>query len=90
MRHLRERGIYLAPDGRSFIASTLRRTDASGANIVSRIGSEISCFLFDRYQWAYHGMPEFEIAADGLVVSVHRISWGIDHLIDTETTAGNH
>ena len=90
MRKLRERGIYLAPDGRSFVASQLRRTDASGLNTLSTIGSEISCFLFDRYQWAFHGAPDFEIAADGLVVSDHRTTWEIDHLIDTDTTAGDH
>jgi hypothetical protein len=89
MRKLRERGIYLAPDGRSFVASKLRRTD-SGTNTLSRIGSEISCFLFDRYQWALHGSPDFEIAADGLVFSDHSTTWGIDHLIDTDATAGDH
>lgn len=90
MRELRERGIYLAPDGRSFVASKLRRTDASGISTLSRIGSEISCFLFGRYQWAFHGAPDFEIAADGLIVSEHSTAWGIDHLIDTDTTAGEH
>lgn len=89
MRQLRERGIYLAPDGRYFVASKLRRS-ARGLNTLSRIGSEISCFLFDRYQWAFHGAPAFEIAADGFVVSEQRTSWGIDHLIDTDTTAGDH
>ena len=88
MRKLRERGIYLAPDGRSFVASQLRRTDA-GLRTLSSIGSELSCFLFDRYQWALHGSPDFEIAADGLVVSNHP-AWGIDHLVDTDATAGDH
>jgi hypothetical protein len=90
MRKLRERGIYLAPDGRYFVASKLRRPDAGGIDTLSRIGSEISCFLFDRYQWAFHGAPDFEIAADGNVVSGHGTTWGIDHLIDTDTTAGDH
>jgi hypothetical protein len=90
MRELRERGIYLTPDGRSFVASKLRRTNTGGINSLSRTGSENSCFLFDRYQWAFHGAPDFEIAADGLVVSDHSTTWDIDHLIDTDTTAGDH
>jgi hypothetical protein len=90
MKKLRERGIYLAPDGRSFVASKLRRTDISGIKTLSRIGSDISCFLFGRYQWAFHGAPDFEIAADGLIFSAHPATWDIDHLIDTDTTAGDH
>ena len=89
MRQLRERGIYLAPDGRYFVASKLRRKGADGINTLSRIGSEVSCFLFARYQWAFHGAPDFEIAANGLVVS-GQTTWEIDHLIDTDTTAGDH
>jgi hypothetical protein len=89
MRQLRERGIYLAPDGRYFVASKLRRS-ASQVNPLARIGNEISCFLFDRYQWAFHGAPDFEIGADGLVACAQRANWGIDHLIDTGTTAGEH
>ena len=90
MRKLRERGIYLAPDGRSLVASKLRHTGTRGIKTVSENGSEISCFLFDRYQWALHGAPDFEIAADGLVVSAHPTTWDIHQLIDTDTTAGDH
>jgi hypothetical protein len=89
MRQLRERGIYLAPDGRYLVASKLRRS-ASGLSTLSRLGSEISCFLYDRYQWAFHLAPDFEIAADGLVFSAQQTSLCIDHLVDTDTTAGDH
>jgi hypothetical protein len=90
MRKFRERGIYLAPDGRSFVASKMRRPSTNGTKALSRNDSEISFFLFDRYQWAFHGAPDFEIAADGRVVSAHPTSWDIHHLIDTDTTAGEH
>jgi len=90
MRQLRERGIYLAPDGRSFVASKLRRKDGSGIKTLSHNGSEISCFLFDRYQWALHGAPDFEVATDGLVFPVPPTTWDIHQLIDTDTTAGDH
>jgi hypothetical protein len=91
MQQFRERGIYVAPDGRSFVASKVRRTDKSGINTLSSIGSELSCFLFDRYQWAFHGTPAFEIAPDGQVFARDGADFGgADQLLDTGSTAGAH
>lgn len=91
MKQLRERGIYLAPDGQSFVASKLRQTTSDGKRILSRIGDEIGCFLFGRYQWAFHGAPDFEVAASGNILPLKQQSkWRLDQLIDTGATAGGH
>ena len=90
MKHFREGGIYLAPDGQSLVASKLRQTTADGKRI-QHLGSELRCSLFSRYQWALHGIPDFEVAADGNLLALRRQSdWRIDQLIDTGTTAGAH
>jgi hypothetical protein len=91
MSLLRERGIYLAPNGQSFVASKLRQTTSDGRMILSRFGSELSCFLFSRYQWAFHGPPDFELAASGNLLSLSlNADWEGGRLIDTGTTAGAH
>jgi hypothetical protein len=91
MSLLRERGIYLAPNGQSFVASKVRQTTSDGRLILSRFGSELSCFLFSRYQWAFHGPPDFEVAASGNLFSVSRnTDWQGGRLVDTGTTAGAH
>ena len=91
MKQLRECGIYLAPDGQSFVASRLRQTTADGKLILSRIGSEVACFLFSRYQWAFHGRPDYEVSVAGkLLPLAQRLSWDVDQLIDTGATAGAH
>jgi hypothetical protein len=91
MKPLREPGIYLAPDGKKFVASTLRRTTSDGGRILSRIGSELRCFLFSRYHWAFHGVPDHEVAAGENLLSLKQPSgWQVDQLIDTGATAGAH
>jgi hypothetical protein len=91
MSILRERGIYLAPNGQSFVASKLRQTTSDGRQILPRFGSALSCFLFTRYQWAFHGLPDFEVAASGNVLPLGQpTDWLGDRLVDTGTTAGAH
>jgi hypothetical protein len=91
VRQLRERGIYLLPDGQSLVASKLRQSTADGGRILSRIGSEVSCFLFSRYHWAFHGAPDYEVTQEGkLMASSQTASWRIDELKDTHATAGAH
>lgn len=91
MKLLRERGIYVAPDGQSFVASKSRRTTSNGERILARIGSELACFLFNRYQWAFHGTPDFEVAQNGNILPLTQTSsWRADQLIDTGATAGAH
>ena len=91
MRELRERGIYLAPNGQSFVASKLRQTTCDGRRIVSRISNELCCSLFSRYQWAFHGSPDYQVATSGNLLSLRQSSdWQIDQLVDTGATAGAH
>ena len=91
MKLLRERGIYVAPDGQSFVASKFRQTTSSGERILARIGNELSCFLFNRYQWAFHGVPDYEVSRNGNILPLKQTSsWRVDQLIDTGGTAGAH
>jgi hypothetical protein len=91
MKLLRERGIYMAPDGQTFVASKTRRTTSNGDHILARIGSELYCFLFSRYQWAFHGDPDFEVSRHGKILPLKQASgWRADELIDTGATAGSH
>jgi hypothetical protein len=91
MKQLRERGIYLAPDGQSFVASRLRQTTADGRLIWSRIRSGVACFLFNRYQWAFHGRPDYAVSEGGKLLPLDQpLSWCVDQLIDTGATAGAH
>ncbi len=88
---LRERGIYTAPDGQTFVASKRRRTTSNGERILARIGSELYCYLFSRYQWAFHGDPDFEVSRHGKILALKEASnWRADELIDTGGTAGAH
>ncbi len=90
MRQLRERGIYLAPSGESFVASRERTTTANGKRILSRLG-RLSCFLFRRYEWAFHGEPDYEVGTSGSLVALKQFSnFRPDQLIDTGATAGAH
>jgi len=89
MKQLRERGIYLGPNGQSFVASRLRQTTADGKLILSCIGSEVACFLFNRYQWAFHGRPDYAVSEAGKLLSLSQASnWRVEQLMDTGTTAG--
>ena len=91
MKQLRERGIYLAPNGESFVASRRRRTTADGKRIISRLGVRVACFLFRRYDWAFHGSPDYEVTKAGNLVALKRpSSFDPDQLIDTGATAGPH
>lgn len=100
MTEFRERGIYLAPNGQRFVASRKRKTTSDGRRILSRLGSRLSCFLFGRYEWAFHGTPDFEVANSGNVLPLKQTpdrqssrkagDWKIDELIDTGATAGAH
>ena len=91
MRQLRERGIYLAPNGQSFVASKLRQTTSDGRRIMSRISNEFCCSLFSRYQWAFHGSPDYQVATSGNLLALRQSSdWQIDQLVDTGATAGAH
>jgi hypothetical protein len=90
MKYLRERGIYLAPNGESFVASRERTSTADGQPIRSRLG-RLSYFLFGRYEWAFHGMPDYEVATSGSLVGLKEVSnFRPDQLIDTGATAGAH
>jgi hypothetical protein len=91
MKQLRERGIYKAPNGESFVASRERKTTSDGKRILSKLGNQLSCFLFRRYEWAFHGMPDYEVAPTGNVLPLkQRSSFQPDQLIDTGATAGAH
>jgi hypothetical protein len=91
MKKLRERGIYIAPNGESFVASSRRETTSDGKRILSRLGSRLSCFLFGRYEWAFHGTPDYEISTSGSIVPLKKTAnWPIDQFIDTGATAGAH
>jgi hypothetical protein len=95
MKQFRERGIYLAPNGESFVASRERKTTSDGRRILSRFGSRLSCFLFGRYEWAFHGTPDYEVATTGNLLALKQpsnlqLDQLLDHLIDTGTTAGAH
>lgn len=91
MRQLRERGIYLAPNGESFVASRRRRTTADGKRILSRLGERLSYFLFRRYDWAFHGSPDYEVTKAGNLVALKQpLKFRPEQLIDTGATAGAH
>lgn len=91
MKHLRERGIYVAPNGESFVASRERKTASNGQRILSQLGSRLSCFLFGRYEWAFHGTPAYEVATTGKLVGLKQPSnIRLHQLIDTGSTAGAH
>jgi hypothetical protein len=91
MKQLRERGIYLAPNGESFVASRERKTTSDGQRILSRLGNRLSCFLFRRYEWAFHGTPDYEVATTGSLLALKQSpDFQPDQLIDTGATAGAH
>jgi hypothetical protein len=95
MKQFRERGIYLAPNGESFVASRERKTTSDGRRILSRFGGRLSCFLFGRYEWAFHGTPDYEVATTGNLLSLKhpsdlQLDQLLDQLIDTGATAGAH
>jgi len=91
VKHLRERGIYLAPNGESFVASRESTTTADGKRILSELGNRLACFLFGRYEWAFHGTPAFEVATTGNLLALNPPShFRPDELIDTGATAGAH
>jgi hypothetical protein len=91
MKHFRERGIYLAPSGEKFVASRERKTTSDGRRILSQFGRRLSCFLFGRYEWAFHGNPDYEVATTGNLRALKQPSnFSPDQLIDTGATAGAH
>jgi len=91
MKQLRERGIYRTPNGESFVASRERRTTADGKRILSRLGGRLSCFLFNRYEWACHGSPDYEVTKAGNLLALKQpLNFETDQLIDTGATAGVH
>ena len=92
MKHLRERGIYLAPNGERLVASSERKTTSDGKRILSQLGSRLSFYLFGRYEWAFHGTPDYEVDTTGsLLLGLKQpSSFQPDQLIDTGATAGAH
>ncbi len=91
MKHLRERGIYLAPNGERLVASRERKTTSDGKRILSQLGSRLSFYLFGRYEWAFHGTPDYEVATSGSLLGLKQASdFEPDQLIDTGATAGAH
>jgi hypothetical protein len=91
MKKFREGGIYRAPNGQSFVASRSRATTSDGRQILSRLGSRLCCFLFSRYDWAFHGTPDYEVGVSGNLLPLKQASTlDIDQLVDTGATAGAH
>lgn len=91
MTQLRERGIYQTPNGQRLVASSFRRTTADGGRILSRIGGNVSCYLFSAYHWAFHGWPDYEVAPEGELIPINQPErWRLDQLVDTGATAGTH
>jgi len=90
MVSLRERGIYLAPDGTRLVASSRRRP---ASNSAPEHDNGAPFYLYHGYAWSFHGPADFCVldcgcikpAADG-----DEISWNADDLRDTEWTAGAH
>jgi len=51
----------------------------------------LSCFLFRRYDWAFHGSPDYEITKAGNLVALKQpLKFRPEQLIDTGATAGAH
>lgn len=91
MKQLRERGIYKTPNGDILVASRERKITSNANRILSKFGNQLSCFLFRRYEWAFHGLPDYEVATTGNVLPLKQCaSFQPDQLIDTGTTAGAH
>ncbi len=91
MKQFRERGIYIGPNGESFVASRQRNTTSNGKRIRSELGRRLSCFLFGRYEWAFHGEPDYAVATTGNLLALkHPSDLDLDQLIDTGATAGAH
>ena len=91
MKYLRERGIYLAPNGESFVASRERKTTSDGKRFLSGLGNRVACYLFARYDWAFHGTPAFAVATTGDLLALKEASkFRPEQLIDTGATAGAH
>ncbi len=91
MKQFRERGIYLAPNGERLVASSERKTTSDGKRILSQLGSRLSFYLFGRYEWAFHGTPDYEVDTSGSLLGLKQpSSFRPDQLIDTGATAGAH
>lgn len=87
---LRERGIYITQNKQHFIASKQRHTTSRGDLILSITG-DLGWFLFNRYDWAFHGKPDFEVSPNGSILSLAKNDAGRPkELIDTGATAGGH
>ena len=70
---LRERGVYMLPDGEEFVAS------------VARGGGYA---LYDPQVWKHYGLPDYEINAQGRITKVGQSThWSVEDLIDTGRTA---
>lgn len=51
----------------------------------------MSCFLFRRYDWAFHGAPDYEVTKAGNLVALKQpLKFQPEQLIDTGATAGAH
>jgi hypothetical protein len=51
----------------------------------------VSCFLFKRYEWAFHGTPDYEVTKAGNLVALKQpLKFQPEQLIDTGITAGAH
>ncbi len=91
MVSLRERGIYLAPDGTRLIASSRRR---SVANPASAHDHAARFYLYNSYAWSFHGPADFRVLDCGCLTPAtadgDAPQWNADDLRDTEWTAGAH
>ena len=70
---LRERGIYMLPDGDEYVASVAR-----GGGFA----------LYDLQVWKRYGLPDYEIDARGRMTCVGQSThWRVEDLTDTGRTA---
>lgn len=91
MKELRERGIYITPGGRQFVASRRRRSIFQTGKAAIETGFGNIFFLFSRYAWAFHAGPEFMVDEKGRIVLDEASSrWNVEDLTDTGHTAGAH
>ncbi|MDQ3585011.1 MAG: hypothetical protein ACR2GW_10990 [Pyrinomonadaceae bacterium] len=98
MFSLRERGIYLAPDGTRLVASRCRQrlifnSNAPAARALNNDDNNARFYLYNSYAWSFHGPADFQVLDCGCIkptTSGPVLPWNANDLCDTEWTAGAH
>ena len=91
MKELRERGIYITPEGSEVVASCTRRSIFQTSKAAVQTGFGNIFFLFSRYAWAFHARPDYMVDERGRVLPGETSPlWRVEDLVDTGHTAGAH